>query len=381
MTTLDFSPLDNEPRLLMQAELKPLQGERFQPTGFPDLGAARYTLADGTEMLLVESAQSVANRLEAAVWDDVKGDLIDALHGLPYVRITIKTKNNSSLGVTTSLHEPHRLNSGYLWTVKGDDDSLDRFKGALINALGVKIRKSKKSKKKEAQGADGEGDREPTGILDMQKIARALFKFDPNSVLHGVFLEKIDGRLRLTRALSGFIEARKVRVAESGGLKTDRVDPTGDPKPDFGMVPFHRTEFVADNITAYFSLDLALLRSYGLSSNATNLSSNATNLLIALALLKVRLFLEKGLRLRTACDLKVIDGIHVIHPACFSLPTTNALLEAMPSYISACKDEDLFADPPITEVSVIYEKKSKKKGEKDKPAESDKDEAKDEGGD
>jgi hypothetical protein len=53
----------------------------------------------------------------------------------------------------------------------------------------------------------------------------------------------------------------------------------------------------------------------------------------------------------------------------------------MPSYISACKDEDLFADPPITEVSVIYEKKSKKKGEKDKPAESDKDEAKDEGGD
>jgi CRISPR-associated protein Csb1 len=262
------------------------------------------------------------------------------------------------------------LNSGYLWTVKGDN-SLGSFKKNLSEALGVKIRKSKKDKAKEA---DGEGDSEPTVILDMQRIARALFKFDPNSVLHGVFLEKIDGRLRLTRALSGFIEARNVKVAESGGVKTDRVDPTGDPKPDFGMLPFHRTEFVADNITAYFSLDLALLRSY-------RLSSNATNLLIALALLKVRLFLEKGLRLRTACDLKVIDGIHVIHPDCFSLPTTNALLEAMPSYIRACKDEDLFADPPITEVSVIYEKKSKKKGEKDKPAESDKDEAKDEGGD
>jgi len=370
MTTLDFSPLDNEPRLLMQAELKPLQGERFQPTGFPDIGAARYTLADGTEMLLVESAQSVANRLEATVWDDAKDDLIDALQGLPYVRITIKDKNGLLLGVTTSLHEPHRLNSGYLWTLKGDN-SLESFKKNLSEALGVKIRKSKKDKAKEA---DGEGDSEPTVILDMQRIASALFKFDPNSVLHGVFLEKIDGRLRLTRALSGFIEARNVKVAESGGVKTDRVDPKGDPKPDFGMLPFHRTEFVADNITAYFSLDLALLRSYGLSSNATNL-------LIALALLKVRLFLEKGLRLRTACDLKVIDGIHVIHPACFSLPTTNALLEAMPSYISACKDKDLFADPPITEVSVIYEKKSKKKGEKDKPAESDKDEAKDEGGD
>jgi CRISPR-associated protein Csb1 len=61
-----FDRLANEPRLLMEAELRPLQTPRFQPTGFPDLGPARYQLHDGTEMLLVESAQSVANRLEAA---------------------------------------------------------------------------------------------------------------------------------------------------------------------------------------------------------------------------------------------------------------------------------------------------------------------------
>ncbi len=35
-----FSSLQNEPRLLIEAELKPVQGSRFQPTGFPDLGAA-----------------------------------------------------------------------------------------------------------------------------------------------------------------------------------------------------------------------------------------------------------------------------------------------------------------------------------------------------
>jgi len=344
MTTLDFSPLKNEPRLLMQAELKPLQGDRFQPTGFPDLGAARYTLADGTEMLLVESAQSVANRLEAAVWDDAKDDLIDALQGLPYVRITIKDKNGLLSGVTTSLREPHRLNSGYLWTVKGDN-SLESFKKNLSEALGVKIRKSKKNKAKEA---DGEGDSEPTVILDMQRIARALFKFDPNSVLHGVFLEKIDGRLRLTRALSGFIEARKVRVAESGGLKTDRVDPTGDPKPDFGMVPFHRTEFVAEAITAYFNLDLALLRGYGLPDEAIDL-------LIALALFKVRRFLAHGLRLRTACDLEVIGDIRVTRPAEFRVPDIEALSKAMPHHIANCKN--LFADPPVTNVTVIYEKR------------------------
>ena len=35
-------------------ELKPLQGTRFQPTGFPNLGAARYRGPNGDEMLLVE---------------------------------------------------------------------------------------------------------------------------------------------------------------------------------------------------------------------------------------------------------------------------------------------------------------------------------------
>ncbi len=51
-------------RILMEVDLKPVQGSRFQPTGFPDLGVASYELADGTSMLLVESAQSMGNRLE-----------------------------------------------------------------------------------------------------------------------------------------------------------------------------------------------------------------------------------------------------------------------------------------------------------------------------
>ena len=368
MTTLDFSPLKDVPRLLMQAELKPLQGDRFQPTGFPDLGAARYTLADGTEMLLVESAQSVANRLEAAVWDDAKADLIDALRGLPYVRITVKTKNGS-LGVTTTLHEPHRLNSGYLWTAQEDvDGSLASFKQMLIGALGVKARKSKKGKDKKS---DGEDNSQLAGVLNMSQIARALFQFDPNALLHGVFLEKIDSRLRLSRALSGFIEACNVRVAESGGVKTDRIDPTGDPKPDFGMLPFHRTEFVAKAITAYFNLDLALLRSYGLPDEAIDL-------LIALALFKVQRFLAHGLRLRTACDLEVKGQLQVTRPDGYTLPTLDGLETALPGLIAACTKQGLFADPPVTNVTVIYEKRSKKdKGEK--TAQSNSTEGEDEG--
>jgi CRISPR-associated protein Csb1 len=58
-----FEQLDSAPRLLMHADLKPVQGDRFQPTGFADLGAAVYERPDGTRMLLVESAQSMANRL------------------------------------------------------------------------------------------------------------------------------------------------------------------------------------------------------------------------------------------------------------------------------------------------------------------------------
>ena len=55
--TIDFERLDNQPRLLMEAALAPIQGTRFQPTGFPDLGAAVYDAPDAnggyTEMILV----------------------------------------------------------------------------------------------------------------------------------------------------------------------------------------------------------------------------------------------------------------------------------------------------------------------------------------
>ena len=39
---IDWQQLETQPRLLMEAQLKPIQGARFQPTGFPDLGAAAY---------------------------------------------------------------------------------------------------------------------------------------------------------------------------------------------------------------------------------------------------------------------------------------------------------------------------------------------------
>jgi CRISPR-associated protein Csb1 len=312
--TIDYAKLAEAPRLLLEAELVPLQGRRFQPTGFADLGPARYALPDGTEMLLVESAQSVANRMELACWDDAGDDLIEPLRGLPYLRV----KQNGT-HFTNSVLEAHRINSPYI--LEGEDRSV--FELLRSEAAGLE-----------------------KGPVRITQLAQLVLKYDANAVLHGVFLAKSDlagGRLRLTRILSGFIEASGVRVAESGGVKNDRVDPSGDRKQGFGNVPFHRTEFTAEKMIAYFNLDLSLLRGY-------RLGENATQLLIALALLKVRRFLSTGLRLRTACDLEVIGGLAAIRPTDFVVPQEQTLLDDCTRLIGACTSEKLFAVPPVTDV-------------------------------
>ena len=68
MPDLNLSELDKVSRLLMTVPLRPVQGDRFQPTGFPSLGAATYQTKEGPK-LLVESAQSMANRLETTCWE------------------------------------------------------------------------------------------------------------------------------------------------------------------------------------------------------------------------------------------------------------------------------------------------------------------------
>ena len=332
---IDFKALEASPRLLMEAVLNPLQGDRFQPTGFADLGPARYTLPDGTEMLLVESAQSVANRMELACWDEPNDRLIDALIGLPYLNV-VRGKEKDRQSLTNSILEAHRINSPYI--LEGKDQG-------VFELL-----------KREAAGLE-------TGPVKISQLARIVFKYDANAVLHGVFLAKgtlAGGRLRLSRLVTGFIEAKGARGAESGGVKNDRVDPSGDTKQGFGNVPFHRTEFTAEETKAYFNLDLALLRGYGLGESATKL-------LIALALFKVRHFLSNGLRLRTACDLEMKGDLAVKRPGGFVVPSENQLLAECKRLIASCTNEKAFASPPVTEV--VWEP-AQKKG-KDKGAESD----------
>lgn len=298
--SIDLSPLAAASRLLFDIPLEPLQGQRFQPTGFPGLGAATFQSAKGP-CLLVESAQSMANRLELTIWDAARNDVLETLSGLSHVRVKRK-----GAFLTDTILESHRLNSPYL--LEGADKS-------LFNTL------------KSEFGAMEQGP------IDRRKLAETLLKYDVGSLLHGVFLAKKElagGRLRVARALSAFIEAEGVRTAGSGGVKNDHVNPSGDTKSGFGNVPFARDEFTAEKITLYVNLDLAQIRGYGLGAEVENL-------LIVLALYKLRALLDGSLRLRTACDLAVAAGeVSARRPAGFVLPSANGLLAALTKAIQSC---------------------------------------------
>lgn len=309
---MNIDALATAPRLLIQAKLQPIQGTRFQPTGFPDLGPALYSLNDGTQMLLVESAQSMANRLEDVVWDRTANDWVSPLHGLPFVAV----KDKSGELLTTSVLEAHRLNSPYI--LEGKDKS---FTEKLKKELGT----------------------DDKTRVDLRKLAAVLLKYDVNSLIHGVFLAKSDiagGRMRLPRVLTAFVEASNVTVASSGGVKNDHVNPSGDAKKGFGNVPFHRDEFCGE-ITAFFNIDLAQIRGYGFPSEVTTL-------LKALALYKVRKLLAGSFRPRTACDLEVVGEPEVTRPANYELPSLERLEEALPILINAAAPH--FSNPTRTEV-------------------------------
>ena len=325
---MDFKTLKDQTRLLIQAELQPLQGSRFQPTGFPDLGAAVYSLpGEKQKMLLLESAQSVANRMESTIWDDVERSIVTPLDGISYV-----TVEQNQTFLTNSLLEAHRLNSPY---IVGASKKLTTFGESVKKEL--------------------ESDRP----FDLHLFATVLAKYDVNSLLHGIFLEKMSGVSRIARALSGFIEAKNIEVVRQGGVKNDRVDATGkaDDKggaaEGFGNVPYYREEYAAESITAYFSLDLAQIRSY-------RLGGDVENLLIAIALYKIQVFLDRGLRLRTACDLEMVK-LTVQKPKDYKLPTIAELEKALPGLVKAASGA--FADPAVTvvEYKVIATKKKEEK--------------------
>ena len=162
----DLSPLATEPRLLLEATLRPLQGSRFQPTGFPNLGHAAYESPDGTgQTVLVESAQSMANRLEAVCWDNVADDWVEPLRGLPFVQVNWTRRDQH---LTNSLIEAHRVEFASTFC-EGKD----------------------KSVREHAQGPAGASLEQGRPFdLIAQLVRGCSWSSTSNALLHGVFLAK-----------------------------------------------------------------------------------------------------------------------------------------------------------------------------------------------
>lgn len=294
----DLPALLSAPRIKLVAALEPLAGSRFQPTGFPDLGAATYPdpRDRNSQLMLVESAQSMANHLEAVLWPRGANEPHPSVAGLPYVRV-----ERDGEYLTSSRTESHRLASAYVKeAIFGEETGLQMLQRRLGLAKGTPI--------------------------DHGRVAREVFAMDPLALVHGVFFADNDwfGQPKIARVLTAFIEARGVQAAHSGGVKFDHVSNTGDKeavargsKEGFGNVPFARTEFVAEGIEAMFVIDVSQVRRYALASAEQEL-------LVAIALLEIRGLLDEGLRLRTACDLSVtsLDGQR---PEAFELASREEL--------------------------------------------------------
>ncbi|MGH9023270.1 MAG: type I-G CRISPR-associated RAMP protein Csb1/Cas7g [Acidimicrobiia bacterium] len=307
-------------RQILTVALRNAIGSRFQPTGFPDLGPARFERPrrddDGNvrwePALLVESAQSMANRLEAVGWDEATQRPVPALSGLPYVRV-VHAEDGRYL--TSSRTEAHRLAAGFV-------------KDGLAGGRGMR------EVIKERLGL-----RDDTPLAP-RDIARAVLRLDPLCLVHGVFFAEPakvwPGQPKIARALTAFVEAYDVKPAESGGVKKDAVSHAkaeGQGAGEgYGFVPYHRTEWTAAEIVVSFSLDLGQLAAYGLSPAATEL-------LATIARFEIRSLLDAGLRLRTACDLMPagpVDGL-----------AQRASLEADLRQLTAACAEELGSGEPL----------------------------------
>jgi CRISPR-associated protein Csb1 len=277
---LDLSPLDTASRLLVEATLRvaPGSGGRFQPTGFPDLGPALYKgvratpstdsqTSPGTEsvdMLLVESVQSMANRLEEVC---LQGEDYNAdCQGIPYVRVLDGHRNNAFL--TSSVREPHRLASPYVLAAKVNDAV---YREVMKTALQANKQRP----------------------VHIWRMVPAIFERDPGCVLHGVFLEEIDGRIRLPRLVSAYIEASSPNQANSGGVYRGEVTAKDN-------IPYPRQEFTSSGIAASFILHMSTLKGYGLDESKNRF-------LQSWAFYKIDRLLNQYLRLRTACEFHVAE--------------------------------------------------------------------------
>jgi len=283
-------------RIVYEVDLVPLVGDTFQPTGFPNIGPCEYSLDGRSDRrLLVESPQSMANRLEAVAWDGPEKRPHEVLRGLPWVRVLSKTDGSY---LTSSREEAHRLGSAYI-----TEATFTPQEGEEITGLEL-------LKDLFSEAVPGTGS--AVALWDVAPIVAGL---DPLSLLHGVFFayKALTGQPRVRRAVSASITAYGVNPVRSGGVKLDHIEYSNEggsnnAEEGRGPVPYARTEYTAERIVATFVIDVDQIRSYRLGGPENKRNEQFTELLVKIAQWEIAGFLESGnVRLRTACDLQVLE--------------------------------------------------------------------------
>jgi CRISPR-associated protein Csb1 len=196
--------------------------------------------------------------------------------------------------LTASVLEAHRLASPYVWTgnVLGVNDGTITFSDHLKRRFELSENR----------------------LVPWKKVAEQLLEIDPGSLLHGIWFNDSDfsgGKVRLTRALTGYIEAASPEVANFGFQKRDPVSDRTDVETGqtaaegYGSVIGPKQHFTSPSVKAYFQLDLERLRSYGLADEQVRA-------LTAWSIYKIRRVLAASrdgvADLRTECKFEPVDG-------------------------------------------------------------------------
>jgi len=328
--------------LIIKARLKPVgDQDRFQPAGFPQVGHVIYDAprpnGQKEKVCIVDSPASMANHLEAVCLADSSGaELHPDLQGLPYVicvtdrqytiqngKIVLDPNDPKDKLVTTTFIEGHRLASDYFLDARLNGK---RFREVLRKDFDIcEVKKDK------------------TYFIypeNWWNIYRVIFKYDPNSLVHGVMFAK--EQIKIPRFLTAHLEAYGASRVGRGGVKFDRLGKTVSGQPIFAV-----DEETAREICATFILDLAWLRSLG--NGKSGLNDAQKRLILGFALWKVQRITELPWRYRTQCYLKrdgdlqgTLEGRSVSH----DLPLPELFKFDIKGLIGDCK----FDSPPVVRV-------------------------------
>jgi CRISPR-associated protein Csb1 len=283
-------------RVIITAKLTLANGAFLQPTGFPDIGSCIYTDGDGKRRCLVESEQSMANRLESVSMKS-PGHWVDELKHVPVIEV--HDANNVLLA--TNLTEPHRIASSYVMEGKLNGSDV---KTMLADKIGLS------------------GDNGASWPLDKRHcLEKLVFALDPAALLHGFqFVQWKFVGLRQTRLLSARLECVLADEPEVhyGMVKFDLIEPSSQGEgTNKGQSIAAKSRVVAakDGITATFDIDLLGLKSLALDEPQKKF-------LLALALWKIGALLSNkasfdarsrqtspALRLRADCYLSCAETV------------------------------------------------------------------------